>query len=61
MKANYLLDELFKITHKMRVAQRDYFKTKSSQSLNESKGLEKQVDNLLFNIKQLKETNQIEG
>lgn len=60
MKAGYLLDVLSKATHKMRVSQRDYFKTKSNAALNDSKKHEKEVDNILFNIKQLKDSNQIE-
>lgn len=55
----YLMQQLFELGHKMRVAQREYFKTKSQQSLADSKKYEKQFDNLLFNIKSLKDAGTI--
>lgn len=42
--------ELAEIVHKMRVAQRNYFATKSTANLDNSKKLERKVDKLLEKI-----------
>ena len=42
------------LVSRMRSHQRDYFRTRSPQSLQESKELEKAVDNWLDEIDQLK-------
>jgi hypothetical protein len=37
-------EEFVNLTEKMRLAQKSYFRTKSAQALDQSKRLEKQVD-----------------
>ncbi len=61
MKAEYLMNQLFELGYKMRLAQRAYFKTRSPRDLAESKKYEKQFDTLLFNVNALKEANKIES
>lgn len=41
----------FDLVSKMRKAQKDYFRTRSSNALNEAKRLEQQVDDALSNMK----------
>lgn len=45
--------QLEQLTRQMRQAQRDYFKNRTQSSLVESKGLERQVDDLLIRLSYL--------
>lgn len=60
MKAKYLLEQALKTGHEMRMAQKDYFKTRDKRSLDASKKHEKEFDNLCYNIRQMFDTNQVE-
>lgn len=47
--------EFYNIVVKMRKAQRDYFRTRSQRSLNESKNLEAQVDAEIKRVEQIQQ------
>lgn len=60
MKAGYLLERLYDAVASMRSHQKMFFKNRKDYDLQMSKKFERDVDNILFNIKQLKDSNQIE-
>ena len=47
--------EFYNLVVKMRKAQRDYFRTRSQRSLNESKQLEKLVDAEIKRVEQIQQ------
>lgn len=47
--------EFYSLVVKMRKAQRDYFRTRSQRSLNESKNLEAQVDAEIKRVEQIQQ------
>lgn len=47
--------EFYNLVVKMRKAQRDYFRTRSQRSLNESKQLEAQVDAEIKRVEQIQQ------
>lgn len=47
--------QFYNLVVKMRKAQRDYFRTRSQRSLNESKNLEAQVDAEIKRVEQIQQ------
>ena len=51
--------DFFKLVEKMRQNQKDYFKTRSTESLRKSKELEKQVDDEIARVNKIMSDKQM--